>query len=176
VADGTDVHLTALAPKSWPVDCAKDANDCSIMLRIDYCSSSVLFTGAGSNPEKSEVALKPVTLLQVGHHGSETATGDDFIRAGKPRYAVISAGKKGEGLNRTCCHPRKEIVHRLNTALGDMETLAPSGRASPAGACERRLDRAPGTGRVMRPEGGATIGHAGGARRWELRPLRSTAA
>ena len=60
----------------------------------------------------------PVTLLQVGHHGSDTSTTADFLAAAKPRYAVISAGKEEEGLNRTYCHPRASTVERLVAALG----------------------------------------------------------
>ena len=32
-------------------------------------------------------------MLKVGHHGSYTETGDNFLKKADPAYAVISAGK-----------------------------------------------------------------------------------
>ena len=114
-----EVKLTAIAPSSWLPKCTTDRNDCSIMLRIDYCKSSVLFAG---DAEVEEEALLdphgPATLLQVGHHGSDTSSGEAFIKKVQPKYAVISSGKKGEGMNTTYCHPRASTVTLLTEALG----------------------------------------------------------
>ncbi len=113
------VTLTPIVPDRWPASCARDANECSIALRIDFGASSVLFTGDAEHDE--ELALDPrgtVTLLQVGHHGSETSTSPAFLSQVRPRYAVVSAGEPGEGLNREYCHPRASIVRRLTRVLG----------------------------------------------------------
>src|SRR4051794_19015519 len=99
--------------------CAKNANICSIALLIDYCSSSVLFTGDAEAIEEADLAIDaPVTLLQVGHHGSKTSSTPTLLDRTKPKYAVISAGKPGEGTNATYCHPRKETVDALTGILG----------------------------------------------------------
>lgn len=114
-----DVKLTPILPSAWPSSCAHDANDCSISLRIDFRGSSVLFTGDA--PQDEEALLDPhgqVTLLQVGHHGSETSTTPGFLSKVRPTYAVISAGKPGEGMNKEYCHPRAIIVKRLTALLG----------------------------------------------------------
>jgi len=119
IANASDVTMTPILPSQWPASCAHDANECSIALRIDYCSSSVLFTGDAEHAE--EAALDPhgpVTLLQVAHHGSDTSTTPGFLAKVKPKYAVISAGKPGEGLNREYCHPRAQIVQRLTRLFG----------------------------------------------------------
>jgi competence protein ComEC len=113
------VTLTPVVPERWPSSCRRDANECSIALRIDFRASSVLFTGDAEHDE--EARLDPggaVTLLQVGHHGSETSTGPAFLGKVKPRYAVVSAGVPDEGLNRAYCHPRAAIVRRLTRVLG----------------------------------------------------------
>jgi competence protein ComEC len=110
-------------PPSWPDSCAHDPNECSIALRIDYCASSVLFTGDAEHEE--EARLDPggrVTLLQVGHHGSDTSTTPGFLSKVRPRYAVISAGKPGEGYNRAFCHPRAIVVRRLARVLAGPAT------------------------------------------------------
>jgi competence protein ComEC len=113
------VKLTPIVPKHWPSSCATDANACSIGLRVDYCRSSVLFTGDAPAAEEDELdTLGEVTLLQVGHHGSTTSTGDAFIARIKPRYAVISAAKPEEGTNDGYCHPRSRVVTALTKATG----------------------------------------------------------
>lgn len=114
-----DVKLTAIVPPAWPAACSHDPNECSIALRIDFCSSSVLFTGDAEHDEEAALDLhRPVTLLQVAHHGSETSTTPGFLMRAKPRYAVISAGKPGQGKNANYCHPRAIIVKRLTTLTG----------------------------------------------------------
>lgn len=113
------VTLTPIVPERWPPSCATDANECSIALRIDFGSSSVLFTGDAEHQEESMLdPYGPVTLLQVGHHGSDTSTTPGFLSKVRPRYAVISAGAPGEGLNREYCHPRAIVVRRLTRVLG----------------------------------------------------------
>jgi competence protein ComEC len=120
----TDVKLTALVPPHWyegpdKEGCAKNPNICTIALRIDYCASSVLFLGDAEALEEADLAVDaPVTLLQVGHHGSRTSSSPALLDRAKPKYAVISAAKAGEGTNRTYCHPRKETVDALTAALG----------------------------------------------------------
>jgi competence protein ComEC len=131
------VRFTPIVPARWPPSCAHDPNECSIALRIDFGASSVLFTGDAEHEEEAMLdPLGPVTLLQVGHHGSETSSSPRFLSRAKPRYAVISAGKPGEGLNREYCHPRAGIVERLTRVLG-----GPSNRTLEAFDGER-CDRA----------------------------------
>jgi competence protein ComEC len=113
------VKLTSIVPPSWPHACAHDANECTIALRIDACASSILFTGDAEHEEEAMLDPGgPVTLLQVAHHGSETSTSPLFLSRTHPRYAVISAGKPGEGTNREYCHPRALVVKRLSRVLG----------------------------------------------------------
>lgn len=49
------------------------------------------------------------TILKVGHHGSNTATTQEFLDAIKPKYALISCGQ-----NNKFNHPSKEVVDRLD--------------------------------------------------------------
>jgi competence protein ComEC len=116
---GLGMRLTAIVPAEWPEACGQNPNDCSIGLRIDYCKSSVLFTGDAEQIEEDALDVGgPVTLLQVGHHGSDTSSSAAFLAKASPKYAVISSGKPNVGLNHQYCHPRKVAVDRLTTALG----------------------------------------------------------
>lgn len=122
--NGTDsVKLTPIVPKQWPSSCPSDPNACSIALRIDYCKSSVLFTGDAPTEEEDLWDLHgEVTLLQVGHHGSDTSTGNSLLTQAKPKYAVISSGKPDEGTNDGYCHPRSITVENLTKTMGGAGT------------------------------------------------------
>ena len=52
--------------------------------------------------------LRNATLLKVGHHGSFTASSEEFIDCVLPRYAVLSYAK-----NNRYHHPHRETVYRL---------------------------------------------------------------
>jgi competence protein ComEC len=118
IAGSPNLRLTPIVPSAWPPSCAYDPNECSIALRIDFCSSSLLFTGDAEHDEESKLDPRgPVTLLQVAHHGSETSTTPGFLAKVKPKYAVISAGRPGDGYNRLFCHPRARVVQRLTKVL-----------------------------------------------------------
>lgn len=119
LSDSDSVKLRAIVPDAWPRSCRRTANDCSIGLRIDYCRSSVLFVGDAEAPLEAAIDVGgPVTLLQVGHHGSDTSTTEDFVAKVKPKYAVVSSAKPGEGTNRSYCHPRQRTVERLTKVTG----------------------------------------------------------
>lgn len=111
-------RVTAVVPRAWPKGCASNPNDCSIGLRVDYCDSSVLFLGDAERKEEDALDVGHATLLQVGHHGSDTSTGDGLLARVRPDYAVVSAGKRDEGTNGGFCHPRVATIERLTRALG----------------------------------------------------------
>ncbi len=86
-------------------------NDDSLVLRIAFGSASVLAQGDAERPsEQVELSehLTPVTLLKVGHHGSNTSSTEAFLQAVHPRYAVISCGR-GNHFG----HPRFQVLERL---------------------------------------------------------------
>ena len=96
------VSAPTAAPSVSPPSCSHNANDCSIALRIDFCSSSVLFTGDAEHDEEAQ--LDPhghVTLLQVAHHGSETST--------TPGFLSKSALGSGAGASEMKTHRRRPV-------------------------------------------------------------------
>ncbi len=120
LADSPGVTLRAVVPSRWPVDCGAQPNDCSIGLYVSDCHSSVLFVGDAERAEEALLDPGPsgVTMLQVGHHGSDTSSTPAFLAKAHPSLAVISAGKRDEGTNLGYCHPRQSVVERLTTTLG----------------------------------------------------------
>lgn len=97
------------------VNAGEDTNDTSIVLRIDYGTTSFLFTGdAERNAEQAMLnsgADLSATVLKVGHHGSDTSTTYPFLREIAPQYAVISVGK-----GNSYGHPTEDTLSRLRDA------------------------------------------------------------
>jgi len=119
-----DVQLAAVVPDTWSTSCEEHPNDCSIGLLVTYCNSTILFTGDGELKAENAWSVEDIDLLQVGHHGSDTSSSIKFITKIKPDYAVISCGRRGEGTNRTYCHPRKSTVERIAQATGGTGSVA----------------------------------------------------
>lgn len=87
-------------------------NNASIILRIEYGSTSFLFTGDAEIEEEISVigtrSELHSTLLKVGHHGSYTSSSEAFVAAVDPEYAIISVGKDNE-----YGHPHDVALERL---------------------------------------------------------------
>ena len=99
----------------WPEAVQQSrTNDSSIVLRIDFGSTSFLFTGDAEDWSEymmidSRVNLK-ADVLKVSHHGSGTASTDEFLKTVQPEYAVISVGKNNE-----YGHPHRNVLDRLSS-------------------------------------------------------------
>ena len=102
-----------------PVDPSKvkETNDYSVVIRLDYGETSFLFTGdATVESEKEMLKVHSASkfkcdVLKVGHHGSETSTGEAFLAAANPTLAIISCGTGNE-----YGHPTQTILDRLTEA------------------------------------------------------------
>ena len=111
-----DVYtLGSAAVKILGANGDSDANNTSIVLRIDYGQTSFLFTGDAER-EAEQVILNSganlkATVLKVGHHGSDTSTTYPFLREIMPQYAVISVGT-----GNSYGHPTENTLSRLRDA------------------------------------------------------------
>ena len=110
--DGTSVQVLSPAlqyePHSLPT------NDDSLVLRISYGRASVLAEGDAEHASEQAVAdshPEPVTLLKIGHHGSNTSTAPRLLELLHPCSAVISCG-----LGNRFGHPRLQVLQRLQAA------------------------------------------------------------
>ena len=79
--------------------------------------ASMLFTGDSPAPVEHMLAQAlpqdvAVDVLKLGHHGSKTASSEEYLRTASPQLALISAG-----IANKYGHPHKEVLDRLK-ALG----------------------------------------------------------
>lgn len=95
-------------------------NDTSIVFRLVYGDTEVLFTGdATLAVEKSLLASSSSSsssslrsdVLKVGHHGSNNSTGREFLAVVDPDVAVVSSG-----VGNIYGHPSYRIIKRLRDA------------------------------------------------------------
>lgn len=104
-----EAEFTALGPtKTYD-----DANNNSIVLKMVYGKTSFLFTGDMETKAEEDIlnngADVSAQVLKVGHHGSSTSSGINFLKKVSPEYAVISVEE-----NNSYGHPHKEILQRLS--------------------------------------------------------------
>ena len=120
---GGGAYLNILFPDR---DVSTEApNDGSIVMQLVYGETEIMLTGdATSKVERQLLTLQNLldteclvncslesNVLKVGHHGSRTSTGANFVAAVAPEYAIISLGKDNR-----YGHPHKEVLDTLAKA------------------------------------------------------------
>lgn len=88
-------------------------NNNSIVAQFNYNNFKMLFTGdieklAEQQILKAEKAEIRADILKVAHHGSKTSSIPEFIKAVRPRIALIGVGK-----NNTFGHPNQQTIKNL---------------------------------------------------------------
>ena len=108
---GTDSHFKILAP--FPGR-QSNGNNYSIVMRLVYGDTVFMLTGDTTVPIEDWMVREfdpeylRACLLQIAHHGSWTSTGEDFLSAVAPRYAVIQSGR-----GNSHGHPHFSVISRL---------------------------------------------------------------
>ncbi len=87
-------------------------NDNSNVIYTEFNGYKFIFMGDASITTEKEILdkynLSDVDVLKVGHHGSKTSSGIEFINEINPKYSIISVGK-----NNRYGHPNKEVLDNL---------------------------------------------------------------
>ncbi|MBQ2848792.1 MAG: MBL fold metallo-hydrolase [Clostridia bacterium] len=95
-------------------DDAEDINNMSVVVKMTYGENIFLFTGDAEKEEEREIIATGADLdcdvLKVGHHGSGTSSGVDFLDAVSPEICVIQVGADND-----YGHPHENIVERLES-------------------------------------------------------------
>lgn len=134
--EGQDPRIRVLfgrhdANPGWPKRVFRNKNNHSLVTRVDFGSSSFLFTGDLEEraiellvDRYDQTDLLDVDIYQVGHHGSNNGTTVDLIEAMSPLITVFSVGLWDFGRNprKTFStfaygHPRKTVVDALTLAI-----------------------------------------------------------
>ncbi len=93
---------------------SSDANENSIITKLDFQNHSFIFTGdAGKETENLLSDIYSTTdldidVLKVGHHGSKHSTSANFVAETSPEYSIISCGE-----NNSYGHPNDEVLETI---------------------------------------------------------------
>ncbi len=90
-------------------------NNQSVALKVVYGGTSMLLAGDAEKEAEGSIVhyyrtFLGTNLLKVAHHGSNTSSTEEFLRAAQPEIAVISVGVRNR-----FHHPSPEILRRLET-------------------------------------------------------------
>ncbi len=100
-------------PRSWYGKAVSNENNASVTGILRYKNHSVFFVGDSELPvERALLAMHTdlhAEVLKVGHHGSDTSSSEQFLRAVRPDRAVISVGE-GNSFH----HPKQDVLNRLD--------------------------------------------------------------
>ncbi len=90
-------------------------NDNSNIIYTSINNTKLLFMGDASKSVENNLLSKynipSIDILKVGHHGSDTSTGEYFIDTINPKVSVISVG-----LNNSYGHPKNETLNMLKNS------------------------------------------------------------
>ena len=91
-------------------------NDYSNVIYTEINNNKFLFMGDASYVKEKDILNKynisNVDVLKVGHHGSKTSSGKEFIDEINPKYGIISVGK-----NNRYGHPNKIVLNNLKNSI-----------------------------------------------------------
>lgn len=124
---GDGVTLAVFSPADNPA--LLESNTASIVLQLRYGGIEFMLTGDAPVGIEDYLVkaygaeLLESEVLKLGHHGSQTSTGELFLQAVSPRYAVVSAGK-----DNSYGHPHPDVVARTTSFGSEILSTAESGR------------------------------------------------
>ncbi len=92
-------------------------NEASNVYKITYGEASFLITGDLTKENEAVILSQQdqgelhSTVLKVGHHGSDTSSSEEFLKAVSPNFAVICVGA-----DNSFGHPKAKVLERLQQA------------------------------------------------------------
>ena len=89
-------------------------NNDSIVLKVSYDGYDFLFMGDAESEEEADILAGEIDIsanvIKIGHHGSYTSTGENFLEAVSLEIAVIMLGK-----GNSYGHPHNETLRKLTS-------------------------------------------------------------
>lgn len=91
----------------WPKALSGEDNQDGLVLLLDFGRARALLLADVPEAVERELAVGPVEVLKVSHHGSRTGTSEALLERARPQVALIGVGANPFG------HPHPEVLKRL---------------------------------------------------------------
>lgn len=110
----TDARVNVLGPPERAL-ADGERNENSIVLKVTHGQASFLFTGDGESAEEQYLvdtygAALNATVLEAGHHGSKSSSGNTFLDDVHPKMGLISSAYDSQ-----YDHPNQETLERFSS-------------------------------------------------------------
>ena len=110
---GEDCEMQIIYPQeSFLGKHVSNLNNSSIVMKLVYGENKFLFTGDAESEVEQELLEKNIDLhadvLKAGHHGSDTSSSEEFLKAVSPEFVVMQVGDDND-----FGHPSRRIIKRL---------------------------------------------------------------
>jgi competence protein ComEC len=109
-----------------PFDDGGTANNGSIVLKFTFGENTFLLTGDIERDAEDGLLKRGADLvadvIKVPHHGSRSSSTEAFVNSVRPRFAVISVGRRS-----VFGHPHSEVVERWKAAGAEVLTTGERG-------------------------------------------------
>jgi competence protein ComEC len=138
---GADPKITALWGRvDLDAGWANDANNDSVVLRVEFGAASFLFTGDMEERGLAEMldsyaddaSVFDADVLKVGHHGSHNGTSERLVAAVSPKIAVAQSGdstlSQATYSAYSFGHPHRDAVNLLREPAGGVSQTRPTKR------------------------------------------------
>ncbi|MBI4994587.1 MBL fold metallo-hydrolase [Candidatus Peregrinibacteria bacterium] len=109
------VLIDIIFPFKQNLSAQNETNDDSLVANVIFGENEILLTGDADEVLEKKLletnAGIDADILKVSHHGSKTASGENFLKTVSPIYSVIQVGK-----NNKYGHPHSAVLKRLEAA------------------------------------------------------------
>lgn len=106
-----EASFTVIAPNK---DYELDMNASSVGILVEHGENRFLLTGDAEEEAEEDILENGIDIsadvYKAGHHGSKTASTEEFLNAVNPEYAVISCGE-----GNSYGHPHAEVLNRFRS-------------------------------------------------------------
>lgn len=105
ILNSENLKIDIIAPNS---DSYNNLNNYSAVIKIVYGNRKFLFMGDAETKSENEIISDvSADVIKIGHHGSDTSSGQSFVNKVNAKYAIIMVGN-----NNKYDHPYQTIIDR----------------------------------------------------------------